>query len=219
MPGIDDGYRWRKYGQKIIKGAPFPRSYYRCTAPNCPARKHVEGDPDDANNITYEGEHNHDKPVPGRRGASKPARFSRLSPARALSLLTGGPRPPFLATAATRADRATRAETRASTHIPRRACLVDVRARARSARPTRRPRPRTRWPVSALPQGRRFTARRAGTLRGPRPACGQRKDTRRVPRPPRAARLPPRDTRIAPSSVATSHLRASPAPLTRLARR
>ena len=78
MPGIDDGYRWRKYGQKIIKGAPFPRSYYRCTAPNCPARKHVEGDPDDANNITYEGEHNPDKPVPGQRGASQPARFSRL---------------------------------------------------------------------------------------------------------------------------------------------
>ena len=75
MPGIDDGYRWRKYGQKIIKGAPFPRSYYRCTAPNCPARKHVEGDPDDANNITYEGEHNHEKPVPGQRGASQPARF------------------------------------------------------------------------------------------------------------------------------------------------
>lgn len=72
MP-IDDGYRWRKYGQKIIKGAPFPRSYYRCTVPDCPARKHVEGDPDDANSITYEGTHSHDKPAPGTtaRGSGK----------------------------------------------------------------------------------------------------------------------------------------------------
>lgn len=218
MPGIDDGYRWRKYGQKIIKGAPFPRSYYRCTAPNCPARKHVEGDPDDANNITYEGEHNHDKPVPGRRGASKPARFSRLSPARALSLLTGGPRPPFLATAATRADRATRAETRAETRIPRRACLVDVRARRAfrahytSAAP---PDPVARLRVTP---GRRFTARRAGTLRGPRPACGQRKDTRRVPRPPRAPHASPRATpasRPHPSQHLTSELLPPPSRVSR----
>ena len=48
-------------------------------------------------------------PCPAGGEASKPARFSRLSPARALSLLTGGPRPPFLATAATRARNARRA--------------------------------------------------------------------------------------------------------------
>ena len=68
MAPSEDGYRWRKYGQKIIKGAAFPRSYYRCTAPNCPARKHVEGDPKDPGSIAYEGIHNHEPPTGSNRG-------------------------------------------------------------------------------------------------------------------------------------------------------
>ncbi|KAL2338520.1 hypothetical protein Fmac_012966 [Flemingia macrophylla] len=64
-----DGYRWRKYGQKMVKGNPHPRNYYRCTSAGCPVRKHIETavNNSDAVIITYKGVHDHDMPVPKKR--------------------------------------------------------------------------------------------------------------------------------------------------------
>ncbi|KAL8531236.1 hypothetical protein ACS0TY_008023 [Phlomoides rotata] len=66
---LEDGFRWRKYGQKVVKGNPNPRSYYKCTTPGCTVRKHVERASHDPRAVitTYEGKHNHD--VPAARGS------------------------------------------------------------------------------------------------------------------------------------------------------
>ncbi|XP_059669369.1 probable WRKY transcription factor 27 [Cornus florida] len=55
-----DMWSWRKYGQKPIKGTPYPRHYYRCnTSKGCAARKHVERSSSNADKfmVTYIGEH------------------------------------------------------------------------------------------------------------------------------------------------------------------
>ncbi|KAH9609245.1 hypothetical protein KSS87_015633 [Heliosperma pusillum] len=67
---LDDGYRWRKYGQKAVKNSPFPRSYYRCTTSACGVKKRVERSCDDPSTVmtTYEGHHTHPCPVMTRGG-------------------------------------------------------------------------------------------------------------------------------------------------------
>ncbi|KAJ6878321.1 WRKY transcription factor WRKY24-like [Populus alba x Populus x berolinensis] len=67
----DDGYNWRKYGQKQVKGSENPRSYYKCTFPNCPTKKKVERSLDgQITEIVYKGSHNHPKPQSTRRSSS-----------------------------------------------------------------------------------------------------------------------------------------------------
>ncbi|XP_028776012.1 WRKY transcription factor 44 isoform X2 [Neltuma alba] len=66
-----DGYNWRKYGQKQVKGSEYPRSYYKCTHPNCPVKKKVERSFDgQIAEIVYKGEHNHSKPQPPKRNSA-----------------------------------------------------------------------------------------------------------------------------------------------------
>ncbi|GER31431.1 WRKY DNA-binding protein 48 [Striga asiatica] len=65
---LDDGYRWRKYGQKAVKNSPFPRSYYRCTSTQCGVKKRVERSCEDPSIVvtTYEGTHTHTYPITPR---------------------------------------------------------------------------------------------------------------------------------------------------------
>ncbi|KHN38325.1 Putative WRKY transcription factor 28 [Glycine soja] len=69
---LEDGYRWRKYGQKAVKNSPYPRSYYRCTSQKCGVKKRVERSFQDPTIVitTYEGQHNHHCPATLRGSAA-----------------------------------------------------------------------------------------------------------------------------------------------------
>uniref|UniRef100_A0ACD5Y638 Uncharacterized protein n=1 Tax=Avena sativa TaxID=4498 RepID=A0ACD5Y638_AVESA len=59
---VDDGFSWRKYGQKEILGSPNPRGYYRCTyqkTQGCAATKQVQRVDEDPTlfDVTYHGTH------------------------------------------------------------------------------------------------------------------------------------------------------------------
>ncbi|KAF5804984.1 putative transcription factor WRKY family [Helianthus annuus] len=66
--------RWKKYGQKMVKGTPHPRNYYKCTSAGCTVSKHIEKVIDGSSEvtITYKGVHDHNMPVPKKDRAHLP---------------------------------------------------------------------------------------------------------------------------------------------------
>ncbi|KAI3963193.1 hypothetical protein MKX01_030323 [Papaver californicum] len=82
---LEDGYRWRKYGQKAVKNSIYTRSYYRYTTQKCTVKKRVERSFQDPAVVitTYEGQHNHQSPATLRGNAARllaPSMLTSSSP-------------------------------------------------------------------------------------------------------------------------------------------
>ncbi|CAK7348750.1 unnamed protein product [Dovyalis caffra] len=97
---LDDGYSWRKYGQKDILGANFPRGYYRCThrhSQGCLATKQVQKSDEDHSvfEVTYRGRHTCNQASPSSVVASPSPKnnFSKQSRYHCQQQHEGKPKP------------------------------------------------------------------------------------------------------------------------------
>ncbi|GMN59846.1 hypothetical protein TIFTF001_028940 [Ficus carica] len=108
---LDDGYRWRKYGQKVVKGNPNPRSYYKCTNTGCTVRKHVERASHDLKSVitTYEGKHNHDVPAARNSSHVNSGPSNNIAQASAAAINIHRPEPSQVHNSMTRYERPTAA--------------------------------------------------------------------------------------------------------------
>ncbi|KAF2940509.1 hypothetical protein DAI22_03g277600 [Oryza sativa Japonica Group] len=93
----EDGYEWKKYGQKFIKNIQKNRSYFRCRDQRCGAKKKVEWHPHDPGlnlRVVYDGAHHHGSPssAAGEGGASAAAAANQYDLSTQYFGGAGGPR-------------------------------------------------------------------------------------------------------------------------------
>ena len=218
MPGIDDGYRWRKYGQKIIKARPSRGRTIAAPRPTAPRASTSRATPTMPITSPTRASTTTINPCPAGEVRPSPPLFPIVAGASVV-VVDRRAAAPFSR------DRRDARGTRDARRDPRLDPQSPTRVSRRCSSAPRVPRAlhvgRAPGPGGPSPRYPRAPFHRSPGRHPPRPAARQWSTKRHPPRPSPPARRtpPPRDTRIAPSSVATSHLRASPAPLTRLARR